>query len=271
VVVATYPCPCCGGTGRLRDPRPGEFVDVPDTTPTPPAPGGGEIDGNTTKSTGPGVDFSHPPHPVDTRCGRDIRGFTGPRCQLRKGHDGPCAERATPTPAPPASGEEPPPRPVRPHTPGWKIPAPKCPHGRERDFCTECLPTPTPDVDRAWHCEPCATIHVGDCPQGHVSEVRRLRLDCARLARELEEARGRENHALARLDAARAEAARSDMALRATLAAILLNKVVCQHEYPDRTGWRLHSLEAALEEAGRLIDMATEDAARAEEDEKDEQ
>jgi hypothetical protein len=73
--------------------------------PTPPAPGGGEIDGNTTKSTGPGVDFSHPPHPVDTRCGRDIRGFTGPRCQLRRGHDGPCAERATPTPAP-ASGED---------------------------------------------------------------------------------------------------------------------------------------------------------------------
>jgi hypothetical protein len=106
--------------------------------------------------------------------------------------------------------------------------------------------------------------------------------EVSRLARELEEARGlhREEMVLhdaqeAKLagerDAARAEAARSDMALRATLAAILLNKVVCQHEYPDRTGWRLHSLEAALEEAGRLIDMATEDAARAEEDEKDEQ
>jgi hypothetical protein len=88
-------------------------------------------------------------------------------------------QHATPTPAWPA-------RPVRPHTPGWKIPAPTCPHGRERDFCTECLPTPTPG---AWHCEPCATIHVGDCPQGHVSEVRRLRLDCARLTRELAEAR----------------------------------------------------------------------------------
>lgn len=23
-----YPCPCCAGTGRLRDPEPGEMVDI---------------------------------------------------------------------------------------------------------------------------------------------------------------------------------------------------------------------------------------------------
>lgn len=41
-VTTTYPCPCCGGTGRLRDPKPGEFVDVDTDTPPPGGEGGGE-------------------------------------------------------------------------------------------------------------------------------------------------------------------------------------------------------------------------------------
>ena len=70
--------------------------------------------------------------------------------------------------------------------------------------------TPTPparargeEKDRAWHCEPCAMVHVGDCPNGHVSEVRKLRLDIARLTRELAEAREQEQ----RLDAILRESA----------------------------------------------------------------